>query len=318
MSEKTKKQHYVPQFYLRFFSRDGKRIYMYDKEKNGSLQLVGISGVAQENYFYDLGKPGGRDFKLEESFSKIEAKFALDMVDAIKLLDQGIPPVDYMDSLAMFMVISELRTKAARDRVVNFHLDVLRHTLKLPNMRTSMIDLAKYYFPEITTDEIEKIVNGIDVESVKDAEPLLHAEALLGNKDLLEEMHFWMMNRQWYIFSYENEINYGFWTSDAPLVRYPEKDIPSIYGLGYTSPITDFAFPLSPKYCLILRGEGLLNESTKEASITLATCKKKLVDYVNLLQCMNSFRFIFPCSSNYYLLRHMSKNHPELLNHTSP
>lgn len=286
---------------------------MFDKKKKGPKKLVGIRDVAQEKYFYDLGKPGQRNYSLEKSFAEMEAKFALDFEKVLNLLEQGIAPDEYMDSLAMLVLITELRTKAIRDRVVNMHLDVVRKMIRQPHMKTMMKDQAKSYFPEMTSDEIEKLVKSIDVESVKDVEPSLHAYSVLGNKELLEESYNCLLCRDWYIFSFENNFNYGFWTSDAPVLRYSEKSSPSDYGLGYALPSTDFAFSLSPKYCLILKGEGLLKNPNRKKSITLSKCKKDLVDFYNSTLCMYSPRYIFPCSSNSYLLRHILKNQPELL-----
>lgn len=313
MNEQPKKQHYVPRFYLRHFSQDGNRVYMFDKEGNGSTKLIGINDVAQEKYFYDLGKPGQRNPILEKTLAKIEAEFALDMVKVLELLEQRIAPDDYMVSLAMLMVITELRTKATRNWVVNMHLDVIRKMIRLPHTRTMMKDQAKLSFPEMTSDEIETLVEELDVESVKDAEPSLHASSVLSSRELLDEASAYLLNRDWYIFCYENDFNYGFWTSDVPVIRYSEKSVPFSYGLGYALPDTDFAFPLSNKYCILLRGEGLLADLKIKKSITLINCRKDLVDYYNSRQCQSALRFIFPCSSNSYLLRHMLKNHPELI-----
>ena len=47
-----KKQHYVPRSYLKVWSSDGQRIWMFDKYR-GKSQYVGIGSVAQETYFND-------------------------------------------------------------------------------------------------------------------------------------------------------------------------------------------------------------------------------------------------------------------------
>lgn len=62
MSDKVKKQHYVPQVYLRYFATpetashedDKKRIHAYMKEEGEQLDNQPVSGVAAENYFYDM------------------------------------------------------------------------------------------------------------------------------------------------------------------------------------------------------------------------------------------------------------------------
>lgn len=47
-----KKQHYVPKSYLKAWSADGRRIWMFDKHQNTSKH-VGLKNVAQAKYFND-------------------------------------------------------------------------------------------------------------------------------------------------------------------------------------------------------------------------------------------------------------------------
>ncbi len=315
MPANTKKQHYVPRFYLKSFSKDGTGIYMFDKEKGLPIKCVSIRDVAQEKYFYDLGTPGKRDFYLEQLFSEIESQIAPEILSVLDLLSQGKPPVEYIYSLAFFMVISELRTKSTRNWLISNQLNTVRQFMKSPVMRDYQIDLAQRYFPEKTLKDILEFIDNIHVESIKSAEPSLHANAILANKELINEAICYLLNRRWAIYRYDEEINYGFWTSDTPVIRFSDNNSQSLYGLGYAASITNFAFPLSPEYCVVLFGEGLLEESMFEKkSIVLERCDKGFVDYINSIQCASAYRLIFPCSTNSYLIRHMLKNNPELLN----
>jgi hypothetical protein len=60
----TKKQHYVPQFYLKRFADARKRIYVFDKLTKRSF-LASVTDIANERYFYDFptnGQDKNQDF----------------------------------------------------------------------------------------------------------------------------------------------------------------------------------------------------------------------------------------------------------------
>lgn len=59
-------QHYVPQFYFRFFSNDGKRISVLNRKNGNLIPFAPIKGQASKSYFYG-------DAKVEQTISEIEA-----------------------------------------------------------------------------------------------------------------------------------------------------------------------------------------------------------------------------------------------------
>ena len=73
-----KKQHYVPKWYLRNFSSNGKTIYSYDKV-NGKSYPTNVNDIAQENCFYDLLQSGQKAV----CFDSKQVEKALADVDSI-------------------------------------------------------------------------------------------------------------------------------------------------------------------------------------------------------------------------------------------
>jgi hypothetical protein len=51
----AKKQHYVPQFYLRGFANQSEQIHVFDKFTQKSSPAK-VNNVAASNYFYDLSE----------------------------------------------------------------------------------------------------------------------------------------------------------------------------------------------------------------------------------------------------------------------
>ena len=72
---KPKRHHYVPQFYLRYFSSlspDGV-FWVYDKD-GGPPRPQTPTNTAVETHFYSVDTPeGGRDTRLEEALAKLES-----------------------------------------------------------------------------------------------------------------------------------------------------------------------------------------------------------------------------------------------------
>lgn len=99
-----KKQHYVPQFYLRNFSKDGKTIgcgYV-DTVKPSIIETAPIKTQAAEDYFYT------KDTHLETEFSKIEQK-AKEIIQQI-LSSNFVVDSQNEDFLKQYICFQQLRT----------------------------------------------------------------------------------------------------------------------------------------------------------------------------------------------------------------
>ena len=90
LENKTKKQHYIPQVYLRGFSPQYKNdggekldngkytIYAYDLKKNELSQAIPIKSICYEEYLYEIRNDEGKivsENYLENFFRVLEKKF---------------------------------------------------------------------------------------------------------------------------------------------------------------------------------------------------------------------------------------------------
>ena len=88
----TKKQHYVPRFYLRRFSADGKSLCVYDRERS-VYRKQSISDTCESNFLYDTRAEGLvngliRPNSTESALSELESEFTKTL-DSV--LAEGIP-----------------------------------------------------------------------------------------------------------------------------------------------------------------------------------------------------------------------------------
>lgn len=123
----NKRQHFVPQFYLRNFSDDGLHIYAYNigTKKTYNTQ---IRTSCQKDYFY------GKDLEVEKVISDIESvqKEILDEVISTKTVD--LSSTDKHGILLSFLLIQKVRTHNAKI-VSNLFLDHLFNQYIKPMMR---------------------------------------------------------------------------------------------------------------------------------------------------------------------------------------
>lgn len=66
----NRRQHYVPQNYLREFSADGESIGVFLLDTNKYISTAPIKSQAQESFFY------GKDLVLEKQLSELESELA--------------------------------------------------------------------------------------------------------------------------------------------------------------------------------------------------------------------------------------------------
>ncbi len=80
-----RKQHFIPQFYLRNFAPNSKAIWQYDIQQERDSVLAPIDEICCERDLYELKDQGVIVYQnlIEDSFSKYESFFA-DCIRGIK------------------------------------------------------------------------------------------------------------------------------------------------------------------------------------------------------------------------------------------
>ena len=122
MAEKAN-QHFVPQFYFRYFSKDGRSICVLNKSNGQVIKTASIKGQASKHYFYGNTEVEAAMCEVEIIFSSIlrSLKYNLTFEGA-----------EYDDHLVLMQAIAlqRTRTMAARKRSQPMHDLVLRYHLK--------------------------------------------------------------------------------------------------------------------------------------------------------------------------------------------
>ena len=191
-----KKQHYVPQFYLRYFSENTKTINCYVKNK-GLIQPQRIKDICQESYFYNYKENNCDEFYIESIFFKKEEKI---LEESIKILLKHIE-------------LRELLSREEKEKIIRsiliFYIRTLSYRNDLIKQQKQEIDrelepLLKRY-KELTNCSLEI---GLCVDK-----PLVHSDDLLDENKRTELINRLSQSRWSLLLSYNNFI-----TSDKPVL----------------------------------------------------------------------------------------------------
>src|SRR5882672_3783403 len=277
---KMKRNHYVPQSYLRAFAADPDRrekIWRLGKDE-GDPELKPIAKVAYRHYLYvPKDETGLRDYGFEVRLSGLEQWFGerpweLLLTEYVDLGDQTIRKMASL--LAAVMYLRNPKSLEASNNVHRQMVDLLNQSPELPQ---SFEYKGKTY--PVDTSGWEKFRDGGDEE--------LKKTWIAGVREAgwLAEL---LMTMRWSMVVSETP---GFITSDHPVtVAHP-----SLTFRGFNNPETLVMFPLSPYRLLIM--DHRMNEPSNQ--------------YYPVANAMASYNYTIWRNANDYMFCH--RNPDEVL-----
>jgi Protein of unknown function (DUF4238) len=116
-------QHYVPQFYFRYFSKNGKSICVLNRDNGHTIDSASIKGQASKKYFYG-------DAEIDQALSKIEGIFSAALRQIIDdSCFENCTPENYVLLLQNIMLqksrtmSARKRSKAMQDRLLQLYME---------------------------------------------------------------------------------------------------------------------------------------------------------------------------------------------------
>ncbi len=234
--QKKKQQHYVPKFYLKYFSHQGlgKQISLWNGPKQIYVKDAKLADQAYENNFY------GSDGFIEDTLSILESKAAIVISDII--INEHLPTEGSEDRIALyiFIMFQAERTKASA-------IDMDKHADSM--MRFVFKDDPKF----------KKYLQDIKLKlNVPAAQKLVIAAPLV---PLILDLSSILII---------NDSIHEFITSDNPVVRYNQflelRKWPGS-GSGWSLPGLQVIFPISPKHMLFLYDKDVYSFINNENGI---------------------------------------------------
>jgi hypothetical protein len=257
-----KKQHYVPKFYLRYFSlaESKKQIKLYLKEKGKIIQKADLEGQAQEDYFY------GKDLEREEWFANIENQTSsvLNTVVRTKQLPKDKSNNYYL--IWLFILLQAYRTKANAEDL-NHMIDTIMKTAMKFEPQFKDFDYGRHFFAY--EDTIEKKL-----------------DILLKSLPIMMDMQIKFIR---------NHTSKELITSDNPISKYNQFLESRKFPFGHTGMASkglQIFYPLAPDLMLIMYDPKVYKIGNKNQFSDIPMNEKD-VEYLNILTCLYANKSIY-------------------------
>lgn len=301
MGEYTK-QHYVPKTYLRRFTTDGERPYVFDKliqDPARRIRRNSVRNIAHENDFYDIApevleptaRPGHNEKMIEKLLGPIDAELGSEVGHLVAIA--GKAPIDpnRRAVLARALGIQALRTRDMRDTIVEFYQQGYEALFR---------ELTERNWPG-EGDLAPKVQIKPEYIPVYHAVYMLEAGIKTVGKAFFTDT--WVIG--------VNKTQQPLYTSDQPVVRFAHIDDPNLSNEGFVSPGIEVAFPLDSDHLLIMRdprapGGERANDGTVE------DLDDERVEFYNRMQVEQSRRQIYCRDDAFGLAAQMCAADPEL------
>ena len=281
MKNQAKRHHYIPQFFLKYFSQDEANLWLFDRVKK-EYRFRDTRKIASENKFYTYTVKG-KEENLEDLFGMIEdlAKPILD-----KIIQKSEITMQEKADFSMFLAVLRVRIPDFKKWTEEGGEKMYKKYNKIVfSNRQHVEDLIKRSGKKVSKKEVDELVDFATDESkyyVKFPPSYWLGTMLKLSLDVADIF----IDSNWDIYHFNRK--YALLTSDNPVVLVPPKNYHPFYGYGLATPGTVKVISLSSNVCLVTK------ELTRTPEIIHKDWSKKdLPKWINKITAANSDRFVF-------------------------
>ena len=261
--EQNKNQHFIPQCYLRSFSKGGKSLNVYSKKYKRKSPIQAISKTACQDYFY-----------------RIPEKFISSL--NTEIFDPNFFETEFFDANVERLfgpLLKEINQKADAWKIDNHTNEILLKSnkeifaaligiqyLRMPNIREKYSGLRK----KSTTERLEiiksfysnenpletKFIESIEMQYDDEYKSIDHSN-IFSDQEIVNNIQDLILDKVW-IFYISNQDD--FYTSDNPILIKPHiKHEHFIYD-GFGMKGVEIIFPIGSSVLLTLWDKGYFQE----------------------------------------------------------
>ncbi|MGA1870914.1 MAG: DUF4238 domain-containing protein [bacterium] len=256
---KSKRHHYLPQFYLEYFCING-CLWLFDK-KNKEYRIQTPINTTLKSYYYSLeDEKGQKGAQIESFLSKIEG-FAKPIIQ--KINSGNNITSEEKEKLSIFIAFMMNRVPEFEKSVNDIENHLIKKFAKFifsDEKRTQAI-LDRYDKSTGTKDDtnVKEVMeffksNNFDIEVPR-------SESLRLMVELSIELAAYFTQMDWVFYHAPQKAS--FVTTDNPVIIVPPKNRKNFYSRGITTPGARKIFPLSQSACLIMYDHGDIAKHVK-------------------------------------------------------
>jgi hypothetical protein len=228
--QKKKRNHWVPQSYLRHFAADADRckVWVLKRESNDEPELKPIEKVATGFYLYAPRGPNGRDYSFEDKLASLEQVFGGPFWDSVTTGYIDLCDTTARKALSLLVAVMYLRNPSHLEQTRALHRQMVGFYSQFPELPDSVEIAGKTY--ELEKDSWPSYSNASE-DDIK--------RMWLDNVGSATWLAKMLMGMRWAILLAEEPV---FITTDNPVVMLH----PSLQFRGIKNAETSVVFPLSP------------------------------------------------------------------------
>lgn len=286
-----KKQHYVPQCYLKRFTIEGEKSLIWSIDKHKGEYLRSPSSIKRicykYYYYYQINDNDEIDhITMENAFSELEKhgdgcleKVCNSSVDSrvnITEKEQG--------ELAFFLALLFTRVPSFRDGYHDLSGEILTSALKIAYSQGRLPDMP---------DVLKDLVNEKGIENVLKIQihPFVSLEPMI---KLGKQIAFSMLQKKWTF--YRLDSYNGFVTSDNPVSFItPNEKAP----IGPAHPLAILTIPLSKNMAVII--SPAKEKDANPHNLRVVPASKTFIDIINKNTILAANNSIFTSQKNEYI-----------------
>lgn len=256
MAKRSKRHHYLPQFYLHGFTAGDGLLCLFDRETKEFRRQPPINTALQRDFYTVTDTQGVKTDRIEQLISGLESGAR----DVIHRLDEGMTgwkDREERASFALFLAHFRTRTPAFDKEQMAFTEHLYRAMNRANHPSPELTAQGFKEFAEATGEDVSDIApeqvfrmirdNAYEVEVPRNYIIRLMMDSTVHMAEVL-------MTLDWTFVRASRALE--FITSDAPFMTAPPPGESDPRAYGVLTPGAMTTIPLSPSVCVVIAGEG--------------------------------------------------------------